>query len=60
MIGRCLGYLQAASKVVQSEYETFIHSFIHLLYMKPTEYKITMLKIKTPYQLSDHWQLQGR
>jgi len=35
------------------------YSFIHLLYMKPTEYIITTLKIKT-YQLSAHWQLQGR
>jgi len=35
-------------------------SFIHLLYMKPTEYVITTLKIKTAYQLSAHWQLQGR
>ena len=34
-----------------------LHSFIHLLYMKPTDYIITTLKIKTSYQLSAHWQI---
>ena len=41
------------------EWLNYVFHF-HLLYMKPTEYIITTLKIKTSYQLSAHWQLQGR
>ena len=38
--------------ILHKDVVVFIHSFIHLLYVKPTEYIITTLKIKTSYQLS--------
>jgi len=44
----------------ENQWIPIISFHFHLLYMKPTEYIITTLKIKTSYQLSAHWQLQGR